>query len=359
MSVIGLLITGYSYVLSPVEWPILSIMGYCFPFFMFFTGLFLAVWVFINWRYLLISVLGLIVAYQPFSLYCPLNNSSSLAEESQDSLSIPLTILSFNTCGWGNVHGKTINKDSAKVSVIEFIASQNPDIVCLQESPINGKEKKLIGEYLPEMKYYTTIEQPKEKGVKISFLSKYPIKKEERIDIPSKSNGAGAVWLDVKGKTILVINCHLETQALSLGEKERFSRLVHDVAKGDVEKDSMESGSKYFLGKLSASAIKRAPQAEMVSDLIKKNSGTTTIVCGDFNDIPLTYTHYVISKELTDCYQEKGRGFGFSYCHNAMRVRIDHILCSQDIKPLKCWVENSIELSDHYPIICNSVLSGK
>jgi hypothetical protein len=130
-------------------------------------------------------------------------------------------------------------------------------------------------------------------------------------------------------------------------------------ANGDMEKDSMKSGSKFYLKKLSASAQKRAPQAELVSEFIKENSNISTIVCGDFNDIPLSYTHYVISDGLTDCYQKRGRGFGFSYCHNAMRVRIDHILCSPDINPIKCWVDSDIKLSDHYPIISHCLLENK
>ena len=143
------------------------------------------------------------------------------------------------------------------------------------------------------------------------------------------------------------------------GQKQLQIQVVHGVANGEVERDSMKSGSKFYLKKLSASAQKRAPQAELVSEFIKENSNISTIVCGDFNDIPLSYTHYVISDGLTDCYQKRGRGFGFSYCHNAMRVRIDYILCTPDINPIKCWVDDEIKLSDHYPIISHCLLENK
>ena len=353
LSVVGLLVTGYSYILSPTEWPYLSLMGYFFPAFLFVNGLFLALWVFVNWRYLFIPVIGFIAAYQPLSLYCPFFTSSSSEEASEYSSQTKLTILSYNTCDWGRYDTSEAN---SKENVIEYIASQKPDIVCLQESTLDTKTLEIIKDYMPEMKYNASMQSPNEKGVIISFLSKYPIKKQKDLEIPSKSNAAGAIWVDINGKQLLVVNCHLETQSLSIGEKERFSRLVHDVAKGDMEKDSMKSGSKYYLKKLSASAQKRAPQAELVSEFVKENSNISTIVCGDFNDIPLSYTHHVISDGLTDCYQEKGRGFGFTYCHNAMRVRIDHIMCSPDINPIKCWVDSDIKLSDHYPIISYCLL---
>lgn len=355
-SVIGLLITGYSYILSPLEWPTLSMMGYGFPFFLFLTGLFIAFWVFIKFRYVLISVAGLILAYQPVTLYCPLNAySDSDKYESEDSEYIPLTVVSYNTCGWGSIDKDGFKKENAE-SVIEYIASQKPDIVCLQESPFSNDVEDFFKKYLPEMKYRTFFKSTDDLNVTVTFLSKYPIKQEEKIDIPSNGNGAGAMWIDIKGKTLMVINCHLETQSLSIDERAKFSRLVHDVAKGDVEKDSVESGSTYFLGKLSASAQKRAPQADIIAEFIEKNSDTSTIVCGDFNDIPLSYTHYTISKNLTDCFQKKGRGFGFSYCHNAMRVRIDHIMCSSDIEPLMCKVDSEMKSSDHFPVVCNFLL---
>ncbi len=356
ISVVGLLVTGYSYILSPINWPYLSLMGYFFPAFLFANGFFLALWVFVNWKYLFIPVIGFIAAYQPLSLYCPFFTSSSV-DEAEYSSQTKLTILSYNTYDWGK-YDKTV--EDGKESVIEYIASQKPDIICLQESALDSKALELVKDYMPEMKYHTSIRNDDDKhGVILSFLSKYPIKKEKNLEIPSKSNAAGAIWVDINGKQLLVVNCHLETQSLSLSEKEGFSRLVHGVANGEVERDSMKSGSKFYLKKLSASAQKRAPQAELVSKFIKENSNISTIVCGDFNDIPLSYTHYVISDGLTDCYQKRGRGFGFSYCHNAMRVRIDHILCSPDINPIKCWVDDEIKLSDHYPIISHCLLENK
>ena len=356
ISVVGLLVTGYSYILSPINWPYLSLMGYFFPAFLFANGFFLALWVFVNWKYLFIPVIGFIAAYQPLSLYCPFFTSSSV-DEAEYSSQTKLTILSYNTYNWGKYDN---SEENSKENVIEYIANQKPDIICLQESPLDNKTMEIIKDYMPEMKYHTSIRNDDDKhGVILLFLSKYPIKKEKNLEIPSKSNAAGAIWVDINGKQLLVVNCHLETQSLSLSEKEGFSRLVHGVANGEVERDSMKSGSKFYLKKLSASAQKRAPQAELVSEFIKENSNISTIVCCVFNDIPLSYTHHIISNGLTDCYQKRGRGFGFSYCHNAMRVRIDHILCSPDINPIKCWVDDDIKLSDHYPIISHCSLENK
>jgi endonuclease/exonuclease/phosphatase family metal-dependent hydrolase len=88
------------------------------------------------------------------------------------------------------------------------------------------------------------------------------------------------------------------------------------------------------------------------------------LVCGDFNDIPQSYTHYRIQHPqrldtegaadiapLTDCYQEAATGPGYTIYQNAMRVRIDNILCSQQFTPIHTMTDRSVRMSDHFPVI--------
>ncbi len=98
----------------------------------------------------------------------------------------------------------------------------------------------------------------------------------------------------------------------------------------------------------------RAPQADSVANYIAKlkSRGASIIVCGDFNDHPLSYVHHTIAKDLTDCYVASGNGPGASYNHNLMLVRIDNILCSDDWEPYGATVDRKTAASDHYPIYC-------
>ena len=100
---------------------------------------------------------------------------------------------------------------------------------------------------------------------------------------------------------------------------------------------------------------KRSIQADSLARHIQKAMGDgpmprTIIVCGDFNDSPISYSHYRVSRLLKDAYTESGNGFGFSYNRNKMFFRIDHILASPNLKPYQCKVDRSIKESDHYPI---------
>ena len=76
------------------------------------------------------------------------------------------------------------------------------------------------------------------------------------------------------------------------------------------------------------------------------------ILCGDFNDSPISYAHRTLDKVLTDCYVATGNGPGISYHHNAIFVRIDNIMCSSHWTPYGCKVDRSARHSDHYPIYC-------
>ena len=75
------------------------------------------------------------------------------------------------------------------------------------------------------------------------------------------------------------------------------------------------------------------------------------LIMGDFNDTPISYAHHTIGKGLTDAFSASGRGMGISYNENFFWFRIDHILCSPNIKPYNCTVEH-VDYSDHYPMWC-------
>ena len=51
----------------------------------------------------------------------------------------------------------------------------------------------------------------------------------------------------------------------------------------------------------------RAKQAEAVSEEIKNAKGDYVLVCGDFNDTPISYAHRTIQGDLTDAFAESGR----------------------------------------------------
>ena len=367
-----MLATGHAGHLNPTKWPLLALGGYVFPVFLIATVLFMLFWLFFKKRFILISFIALIAAYGPTTLYCPVAWGKNTDETGKNRLKV----LTYNTCNWGKGSGGATDREDF-THMLEYLHSQKADVMCLQESAPSRQISELFDSIFSDGPRYhmDTICSPVSGGLTITLISRFPIKRKQRIDIQSKGNNAAAFWVEIpqekgggKPVTLCIVNCHLETMGMSVKEKDEFSTAMHSMAHGKAEKDSLRSLSHHLIGKISAASQIRAPQADIVSDFIARqmteHPEMPLLVCGDFNDIPQSYTHYRIQHPqrldtkgaaditpLIDCYQESATGPGYTIYQNAMRVRIDNILCSQQFTPIHTMTDRSVRMSDHFPVI--------
>jgi endonuclease/exonuclease/phosphatase family metal-dependent hydrolase len=335
-TIIVMLFTGYSDRIDPTAFPLLSNAGLAFPIFLFINFAFLVFWLIFKTRWALIPFMGFLLCYGPVRKYCPLNINR---EPPADAIKV----LSYNVwyfAGWNDSKG-SINP------ILAYLRDQDADIVCLQESATNEVKGNQVDSILNPIYQYRDTAQ-RGKGDCISIFSKYPILSKEHIDYPSKGNISAAFKLLIEGEEVLVINNHLETTGLTHEEKTQFKTMI----KGEMKVDTVEMTSKLLVNKLAKATTIRAPQADAVARYIAYHRDMPVIVCGDFNDSPLSYAHRTIGKNLTDCYVATGNGPGISYHHNGFYVRIDNIMCSSHFEPFACRVDNKIKDSDHYPIYC-------
>ncbi|MBM6992310.1 MAG: endonuclease/exonuclease/phosphatase family protein [Prevotella sp.] len=335
-TIIIMLAVGYSDRLNPVSFPLLCNAGLTFPIFLIINFGFLVFWLIFKMRGALIPFLGFLICYVPIRKYCPMNIS-------HEPPAGAIKILSYNVwyfAGWEDQPGEPN-------PILEYIKDQNADIVCLQESATNEVGQNKIDSILNPIYQYRDTAQ-RSKGDCISIFSKYPILSKEHIDYESKGNISAAFKLMIDGTEVLVINNHLESTGLSADDKHQFKTML----KGDMKVDTAEMTSKLLIRKLAKATVTRAPEAEAVARYMAYHRNMPIIVCGDFNDSPISYAHRTIGKDLTDCYIETAFGPGISYHHNGFYVRIDNIMCSSDFEPYACRVDNSIKASDHYPIMC-------
>ena len=350
---IGLLLTGYAEYLNPNTFGWISLAGYALPLFIIATIAMMLIWVFIKKRYILISFIALIAAYQPVTLYCPINTATADGDL-PDSL---ITVLSYNSSNWGNLvtSPDKISTPEEKESIIaEMVKQVNADIIVMQESPLKKNSVSTTDMY----QYADTLVAPRKNGITLTLFSRYPIKKKEHINIESKGNACGAFWIDMDGREVIVINTHLEVMHFSMKERTELSTIVHGNQK---DHDSIRTTSHTLIGKIYNSTKKRAKQAETIAAFIKQHADTPIILAGDFNDIPNSFVHHTIVNSLkndgqgvsfTDCYQETGFGPGYTFKHFGIRERIDNIFCSSHFTPYNCHIVKDIKVSDHQPITC-------
>lgn len=326
--------------LNPVDYPSLANLGLGFPILLVLNLVFLGVWCFCRLRSIWLPLLGFILCYGPIRTYLPFNFPEDKPHGS-------IKVLSYNVfmfSSWDEPHG-------AKNPIVDYIVKSKADIVCLQEAQARLDNSDQIYSTLKKHYPYFKLMIKKHPGADyIVLLSKYPVLWQDTIPYGSSSNQSVAYMLDIKGTKTLVVNNHFESNGLSSGDKEGFKTLV----KGELKTDEAKKQSVHLIKKLGDVSARRAPQAEAVARFIKKylDKQIPVILCGDFNDSPLSYTHHVISKELNDCYVESGNGPGISYHKSGMYFRIDHIFCSDDFESYGAKVDNSVTTSDHYPIYC-------
>lgn len=328
----AMLVVGYSDRINPVEHSFWANAGLAFPVFVFVNVCFLVFFLVVRKRYALVSLAGFLLCYPPMRKYCPFNITRDAPEGALKVLSY--NVFSFNT---GAVPEGSPNP------IIEYIVNSGADIVCLQEAQLNKDIEEAVGgvyEYRDSVLHSGG-------GDCLVLLSKYPIISKEHIRYESKGNLSAAFKVKVGADVITVVNNHFESSGLSLADRAGFKQMV----KGETGQDTMRMESKRLLVKLGESVRIRAPQVEAVAEYVRRCKGGV-ILCGDFNDSPISYTHRTLDKVLTDCYVATGNGPGISYHHNAIFVRIDNIMCSDFFRPYGCKVDRSIGFSDHYPIYC-------
>lgn len=331
-SIIAMLLIGNVDKLNPVSHPILANLGLGFPLLLFVNFCFLVFFVFVKRLYVLVPLAGFLVCYPAVRRYWPLNVT-------HDPPAGAIKVLTYNVFSFNR--GDT--PENEPNPILEYIKSSDADIVCLQEALPDAEVKAAFkGTY----NYMDTVRNMPA-GDCIMLLSKFRIISKHRIEYPSRTNLSAAFKVLVDGDTVTVINNHFETSGLSQADRREFRNMM----KGQTTKHIIRTEPKRLLIKLGRSSRIRAPQAEAVARYVR-DTGGSIILCGDFNDNPLSYTHHVLENELTDCYVATGNGPGISYHHNAIFVRIDNIMCSTDWKPYACKVDDSIGASDHYPVFC-------
>ena len=336
VTIVLMLLVGYSDRINPAGHYYLATIGLAFPAFLILNMGFLILWVMIKPRAVLIPLLGYLLCYGPIHIYMPLNLKKEVPQGAIKVISY--NVLSF--AGWETPPGT----DNA---ILSYLRKQNADILCLQEAATNELGKARIDAVFdPLYQYKDTAWIGNYHSLPLD--SKFPMLTREPIQYPSARNMSMAYRLRKGRDKVIVINNHLESVGFSQEEKEQFRTFT----KGELKGEKAKKEPALIIKKLATATQKRAVQADAVARYVSKHKGRSIILCGDFNDSPISYTRHKIAENLTDCYVETGNGPGISYHYSRFWVRIDNIMCSSHWQPYACKVDNSIKMSDHYPVVC-------
>ncbi len=342
-AVLLLIISAYSDRVSPHTCLIFSYLGLVFPIICAVNLCFIIYWLFLwEWRYILIGLCSILLCWRPVCRYFPFHSRKELPKENI------LKVLTYNVMAFGyKDHTK-----SAPNQILQYIADSGADIVCLQEYAVGKSSDRLtsakIYKALKMYPYHSVFFQNSTKYQRfgIAVFSKYPISKSRRVKYDSDYNGSSIHELKVRGKKLTLINNHLESFKLTMEDRTRYSSLIKSFTP-----DGLDDLRGAFEQKLGPAFKIRAKQAEVVAQEISRADGDYILVCGDFNDTPISYAHRTIQGKLIDAFVESGRGMGITYNQNCFWFRIDNILHSPNMVSFNCSVDK-VSYSDHYPLWC-------
>ncbi len=341
---LALIFSAWSpWLVHPRVHPFVSLCGFFMPVFFLINLGFVALWLIFKWKFALLSLLSFVICQAQLRTYFPINfGEEKIPEEA-------VKVLSYNVMGFNK-----LLKDGTSTHnpILAYIQNADADIVCLQEYRVRKGDdayqisEKDIRKALNQYRYYRKVEVGKDlnPGQNLALFSRYPILSVSPFSFDDSANGAAVFRLLIDKDTVNVVNCHLESNKMTKEDKVIYEGLIKNP-----ETNGAKAGAKLLIRKLAEATSKRSLQADTIASWMKSHPGSY-FMCGDFNDIPTSYTHRILLGDGEDAYVEAGRGLGISYNQNKFFFRIDNILHSADWKALKCKVDNSISESDHFPI---------
>ena len=259
------------------------------------------------------------------------------------ALIIAITVLTWNTERMGG------DKKPADNQVLQYLLEQDADVICLQEVEVIKNDKYItlqeVKETLGRKYQYSYIDfsvYNKYRQFGTMVWSRYPLINKQSIHYETRGNLSNRCDIVVGKDTIRLINNHLES----------YNFTADDLADVDTLRnyEGFQASLKRIKEKWQRAIPLRNAQARIVRREID-NSPYPVIVVGDFNSIPLSFAYWHISRGLHDAWSERHPWRWGATCeHRHVGLRIDYILSSDPLVPIRCEIPNASG-SDHKPVV--------
>lgn len=238
--------------------------------------------------------------------------------------------------------------------IFSYLKEQNPDVLCFQEfyqqdAPTPFVTRDSIMELMGYVDYHERYvhQASGHQNYGVALLSRYPIIEKGFVNFPNQNSSQNfCIYADiVKGDTFRIYNVHLQSIRL---QKDDYALFTEE---GDAHASDVQSSNVFkLLNKIRLAYPIRAEQAKCIVEHAK-NSPYPVVLCGDFNDTPLSYSYNLFSGFFTDAFRNTSFGTGSTYAGQIPAGRIDYIFHSPLIGSKEFRIQDE-QLSDHYAIDC-------
>lgn len=343
--------------LHPGPWWLIALLGLLFPLLILLVFGFLIFWILIGSRWGFVSLVALILSWPNLNAFYAWNFNAGFKAEKEANA---VRVLTWNVHYFDQMYRPKQQQQSQRIPIINFLRQQDADVLCLQEffesnspeydSNINYIKQTLDYPYHYFVDDYRLAHNLYKVGPVI--FSRYPIIRTSRLEFDGApqmrtSESLISADLSVNGDTIRVYTTHLQ----SVMFRRKDYQYLEKIKK--VE-DSLLEASRSIVKKLRQAYAVRGSQAESVRHELE-SSPYPSILCGDFNDVPNSYTYFQIRGGMQDAFVRRGAGIGRTYASISPTLRIDYIMADEQFDIRQCK-KTELSYSDHYPVIADVIL---
>ena len=324
--------------ISPDQSWILAFLGLIFPVLAGINVLLLIYWLILFKKPVWISLISLLLVIPALGSTLKIFKNDKV-EDSGNKLSLmTYNVRLFDVFDW-------TGEENTGARLLEFAGKSEVDIICFQEFMTNntgGLNIDAIKAKLPANPYsfieYNYQAYKRKHG--LAIFSAYPVLSGYKGHFPGTRNMY--IYADVKlpGDTVRIFNAHLESIHLNYQQYNLIDSL-------NVNQNNRQEIRKIF-SNIREAFNKRAAQVAILAEEIEK-SPYPVVLCGDFNDTPVSYTYQQLRKNLKDSFSESGHGLATTYNEFIIPLRIDYIMHSEELTTSGHTVMNA-RFSDHKPV---------
>jgi endonuclease/exonuclease/phosphatase family metal-dependent hydrolase len=309
---------------------------------------------------LAVLVLGWGYGQRGFAVHVPPASTppptDATAADTDSSQAPPLRVLSYNVRIFNFYQSLADPHYASSKTQIEWIARHPADVMCLQEyyNQVNRWEKYPFFEVSATLtnvhhwrRYVSVAHRREGQEFGLAIFSKHPILKRGAISF-GKLTQNHAQWADIRrpsrdgypADTIRIYNVHFQSMSLDEGA-------IVATTQRHAWFDAVGLG---LLRRFRDGAVRRSRQADTVAMHIRA-CPYPVVLCGDFNDVPYSYTYSTFNNFLVNAHQTVGAGIGSTYNGRLPLLRIDNQFATPDrLQPVWLRVHDEIPYSDHFPL---------
>jgi endonuclease/exonuclease/phosphatase family metal-dependent hydrolase len=351
LAALSLIATYLSVYISPARYWVFAFIGMSYPFILIINILFILLWSAFRKWYILISLATIAIGWNIFREYFQFQPKIKEPQVKEKQIRLlTYNVRLFNYYQW--------EKDTAIWSkILNYIHQENPDIVCFQEFITVPKSKHDL-ENLKKKMYllsysdvYYTDRVPGRINFGIATFSRFPMVHKRMIEFKHSLNGSIATDIVAGTDTFRLYNCHLQSIRLRNDYNDVLDSVIFNYSEKQLD------NLKDLSSRMKQAFIQRASQVDILAGEIQ-SSPYPVIVCGDFNDTPVSYTYHKIRNKLEDAFIEAGAGTGNTYRGNLPYVRIDYVFYNGPLHAHH-YGTKKIRWSDHYPVTVDFTIHEK